>query len=93
MAGYRYTYIGLCTYICSDFFTFSGPLLCYDMCWACCEPPQKPAAIIVLKTPHSLGSGLMQRRGKTAEKKRSRIKATEPGEPRHWVCGSVVEEI
>ena len=49
------------------------------MCWACREPPQKPAAIIVLKTPHSLGSGLMQRRGKTAEKMKN--KSIEPGEP------------
>ena len=42
---------------------------------------QKPAAIIVLKTPHSLGSGLMQRRGKTAEKMKN--KSIEPGEKVH----------
>ena len=43
------------------------------------NPLKKPAAIIVLKTPHSLGSGLMQRRGKTVEKTKN--KSTEPGEP------------
>ena len=55
-------------------------------------PSKKARGYYCLKN-HRLLPGLMQRRGKTAEKKRSRIKATEPGEPRHWVCGSVVEEI